>query len=100
MKNHLGALFPLGRELISEKLHALDLDLSPFIHRHQTGDWGDVPNCIIARNKRELGKPNKKQKYIHSRYRLPNGVMIRIQTNIQLGITCVVLDEELAPIID
>lgn len=47
-------LFPLGDLLCSFGVTALDIDLAPYIRRHQTGDWGDLSSEDLDDNQRAL----------------------------------------------
>jgi hypothetical protein len=53
-------LFPLGRLFVTRGIQALmdekGLDISPFIARHQTGDWGEVCSEDAAENQLSLEK--------------------------------------------
>lgn len=95
MKSNSDELFALGKQLVSEKLLALDFDLTPYTHRHQRGDWGLVSDEIKAANDLELRRPKQDQSHIQSRYRLPTGTIIRLVTSFELAITCALLDSEL-----
>lgn len=50
----LNPLFPLGDLLFSHGVIALDVDLSIYIQRHQTGDWGDLCSEDLDDNRRAL----------------------------------------------
>ncbi len=88
------ALVPTGRILISEHLYALRVDVSPYIMRHKRGEWGNVTTAMKQNNEREMQKPEHRRLYIRSRHQLPDGTDIRIVTNPQLGVTCVLLSGE------
>lgn len=51
-------LFPLGRVYVTRGIQALiddhNLDVRPYIVRHQTGDWGDVCAEDAAENQLSL----------------------------------------------
>jgi hypothetical protein len=43
-------LFPLGKLLIAEAVHALDYDINRLLKRHQSGDFGCVDQYDIVQN--------------------------------------------------
>ena len=47
----LQPLFPLGDLLCSFGVTALGIDLTPYIWRHQTGDWGDLSSEDLEDNR-------------------------------------------------
>lgn len=53
-------LFPLGRLYVTRGIQALiddhNLDVTPYIARHQTGDWGEVCAEDAAENQLSLEK--------------------------------------------
>ena len=53
-------LFGLGKLFVTRGVHALmdehNLDVTPFIARHQTGDWGEVCAEDAAENQLSLEK--------------------------------------------
>jgi hypothetical protein len=57
------ARFPLGEVSTTrsafERLHALGLETSDLIARHQAGDWGDVDDRDRARNEESLCKEQR-----------------------------------------
>lgn len=85
------------RELISEKLLSLAVDVSTYFERHQQYDWGSAPKKTKHLNDVEMLKPIQSRQCVESRFRLPDGSEIRIVTNFQLGITCALLTDELKP---
>jgi len=50
----LQPLFQLGDLLCSFGVTALGIDLTPYIRRHQTGDWGDLSSEDLDDNRRAL----------------------------------------------
>lgn len=88
-------LFPIGRLLLSSRVndHGIDL-ITPYVTLHQEGDWGQVDQETKCANDQELQKPKARQTHLQSRYMLLNGQEIRISTNLQLGLTCVLLADE------
>jgi hypothetical protein len=61
------ALFPLGEVTTTrsalERLHALELEPSDLIARHQVGDWGDIDDADVAMNEESL---HEKQRFFSS----------------------------------
>ena len=53
-------LFGLGKLFVTRGIHALmdehNLDVTPYISRHQTGDWGEVCAEDAAENQRSLAQ--------------------------------------------
>ena len=58
-----GARFPLGEVSTArsafERLHALALEPSDLIARHQVGDWGDVDDADFAMNEESLNEEQR-----------------------------------------
>jgi hypothetical protein len=61
------ALFALGEVSTTrsalERLHALGLEPSDLIARHQVGDWGDIDDADVAMNEESL---HEKQRFFSS----------------------------------
>jgi hypothetical protein len=67
MATELRARFPLGEvsttRLAVNRLHALGLEPSDLIARHQVGDWGDVDDGDCAMNEESLREEQRLSAY-------------------------------------
>jgi hypothetical protein len=67
MATELRALFPLGEvsttRFAFDRLHALGLEPSDLIARHQVGDWGDVDDGDRAMNVESLYEEQRLSEY-------------------------------------
>jgi hypothetical protein len=63
MASERSARFPLGEVSTTrsafERLHALGLEPSDLIARHQVGDWGDVDDADLAMNEESLNETQR-----------------------------------------
>ncbi len=75
------SLFPLGKLTITPGATKLaadsGIDVLSLVHRHATGDWGDVSGTDKNRNKAAVGDGSR----IFSAYRFPNGERLWIITS-------------------
>ena len=87
-------LFQLGEIVLTPgALHALREADNPgveFLYRHQTGDWGDVPDEDKAENEFSVDKGFR----ILSAYHLNTGVQVWIITEADRSSTTVLLPSE------
>lgn len=87
-------LFPLG-QLVSTPAALLALERngispSPFIQRHQSGDWGDLEPSDQKENDCAIDIPLR----ILSAYTLPDKTKIWVITEADRSSTCLLLPEE------
>ena len=63
MASERSARFPLGKVSTTrsafDRLHALGLEPSDLIARHQVGDWGDVDDADLAMNEESLNEEQR-----------------------------------------
>jgi hypothetical protein len=83
-------LFPLGQTLATPGALALGVDFSPYLLRHQCGDWGDLGEEDQAENDFSLVHGLR----ILSTYHTPDGVKFWIITEADRSATTVLLPSE------
>ena len=66
------------------------LRLAPYLRRHQTGDWGEIPAADRLENERSVWDGYR----ILSAYRLPTGVKLWIITEADRSVTTALLPDE------
>jgi hypothetical protein len=83
-------LFPLGLVVATPGAIELGINLSPFLRRHQCGDWGDLDAEDKAENIFSLQNGLR----ILSAYQAPDGAKFWIITEADRSATTVLLPSE------
>ena len=83
-------LFPLGQVFITPGALAIDIDFSPYLHRHQSGDWGDLGEEDRAENNFSL----KTGLRVLSAYHTSDGIKFWIITEANRSATTILLPSE------
>lgn len=83
-------LFPLGQVFITPGALAVDIDFSLYLHRHQSGDWGDLDREDRAENNFSL----KTGLRVLSAYHTSAGVKFWIITEADRSATTILLPSE------
>lgn len=83
-------LFPLGLVVATPGALELGIDFSPFLRRHQCGDWGDLDADEKAENNFSL----QNRLRILSAYHTPAGAKVWIITESDRSATTVLLPAE------
>ncbi len=86
--------FALGEVTVSQQaaaaLSQVDEAAAAFLARHQSGDWGEVDE--VQRRANEFGATCGHG--VISRYRLPDGTLLRVATAVDQAVTAVQMDSE------
>lgn len=83
-------LFPLGLVVATPGAIDLGINFSPYLHRHQCGDWGDLDAEDKAENNFSLQNGLR----ILSAYQAPDGAKFWIITEADRSATTVLLPSE------
>jgi len=83
-------LLNLGRVVATRGALGLDVDFRPYLHRHHSGDWGDLRDEDKTTNDLSLISGMR----IFSSYHTPAGVKFWIITEADRSLTTILLPEE------
>jgi hypothetical protein len=90
---HTG-LFPLGQIVMTPGVAALGIDVTPYIARHASGDWGNLDSFYRRQNETAV----KEGLRILSAYDVPTGdgdsVRLWVITEVDRSVTTALLPEE------